>query len=114
MLMLWIFLSALASHSGLPHSFAPLASAMNSRDREKLECSRAAFIVAVASHAAEDRHPPGHVCDKHNRGSERGRHAADQRVAVGDMGNLVREHAFEFFLIQCSEKPLSHGYRRMV
>ncbi len=107
-----IFLSASTRPYGLPAMPRRRASAANSRDREiaawiSIAASGARIIVASSAIGFEpsssSRRPPPKnaanwairasimIAARHRRG-----HRADEDVAVLDVRQLVRDHAFEF------------------
>ena len=102
--------SADASGSPVPSSSAAPRSASNSRERDTaIWISEAAIgariataehhqrvgVATVAVAAAEHRRVHRHLGHERDRRGDRGRDRADQDVAVLDVHQLVRHHAFD-------------------
>ncbi len=125
--------SACCIGTGLPISLAAPASARNSRWRENqatmIEASRpnrisqtiTVAIVADAGRVAlfTEQHlvdkEADHARKEHDEGID---HALDQRqrdhVAIGDVGDFVAQHGFDFFLIHALQQARGHGDQRRI
>ena len=122
--------SAEASHIGFPHKRAPVASAWYSRgtrdrhldqhrgdrgdDHHRDQPHDAAPVVVVASTAAENHSPLGHVRQQADRTRNRGRYGTDQDVAVAHVREFVGHDPGQLFTAEKTQDPCRRGDGRVV
>ncbi len=76
---------------------------------QRAEDAASAIAIAVAAAAAEHGGPSGHARQDGDGSGKGGGNGADEDVAVADMAEFVRQHAFQFVVVEQIENAGGDG-----